>query len=149
MKISAEECKELNELLEESDKAGMLQFVLKSAISFGRSSFLTVLEVINKIKAGKEFDVDDSLIYLMKRDLNNWKNNKNNFNEDISVTIKGFNKIEEAKEFCSWYSGQGEQDASIWFECRKDEGLIKVSSMNELSTSLTSNSNVEMILKMS
>ena len=26
-------------------------------------------------------------------------------------------------EFMSWYEGQGEQDFSIWLECRKDEGL--------------------------
>ena len=148
MKVNAKECQELKVLLEEADKAGMLQFVLKSAISFSRSSFLTIVDIVNKINAGNEFEVDESIIYLIRRDLKEWKNNENNFSEDISVTIKGFNKIEEAQEFCSWYSGQGEQDSSVWFECRQAEGTINVSTMNEQSTSLTSNTNVEMILKM-
>jgi len=42
--------------------------------------------------------------------------------KDFTVHIHGFKSLEEAEEFCQWYSGQGEQDASIWFECRKDEG---------------------------
>ncbi|MDB4311958.1 hypothetical protein N9937_00870 [bacterium] len=45
--------------------------------------------------------------------------------DKIKVEITGFNTIAEAEEFCSWYSGQGEQDASMWFECRKDEGRIQ------------------------
>jgi len=27
--------------------------------------------------------------------------------------------IEQAKELASWYEGQGEQDADIWFECQE------------------------------
>lgn len=50
--------------------------------------------------------------------------------KNIEVIIHGFNTLTEAEEFCSWYEGQGEQDASIWFECRKDEGIIDVDTMN-------------------
>ena len=46
------------------------------------------------------------------------------------VEIEGFNTKEEAEEFINWYSGQGEQDADIWFDCRKEEGTIDASSMN-------------------
>lgn len=49
--------------------------------------------------------------------------------KEITLTIKGFNTIAEANAFADWYEGQGEQDASIWFECRKDEGEIDVHSM--------------------
>jgi len=41
----------------------------------------------------------------------------------LDVLVKGFKNSEEAIEFMSWYEGQGEQDFSIWLECRKDEGL--------------------------
>lgn len=34
----------------------------------------------------------------------------------ITVTFTGFDNIEQAKEFASWYSGQGEQDSCIWLE---------------------------------
>lgn len=50
--------------------------------------------------------------------------------EQITLEISGFNTKAEAEEFISWYSGQGEQDASIWFECRKQEGKINVDTMN-------------------
>ena len=39
------------------------------------------------------------------------------------LVIKGFKNKDEAETFLSWYSGSGEQDASIWFECRIQEGL--------------------------
>lgn len=48
------------------------------------------------------------------------------------VVIKGFQTKEQAKEFVSWYSGQGEQDIQIWLECRKEEGIIDVSSMDTI-----------------
>jgi uncharacterized protein YodC (DUF2158 family) len=34
----------------------------------------------------------------------------------LKVIVSGFNTIEEAQVFCDWYEGQGEQDASYWFE---------------------------------
>ncbi len=40
----------------------------------------------------------------------------------VNVLITGFKNNDEAKEFINWYEGQGEQDASIWFECRIEEG---------------------------
>jgi hypothetical protein len=35
--------------------------------------------------------------------------------ESIEIKVK-FNKLEEAKEFISWMSGQGEQDMQYWME---------------------------------
>lgn len=34
----------------------------------------------------------------------------------IRVTLEGFSSMEQAKEFCSWFEGQGEQDLVPWFE---------------------------------
>ena len=48
---------------------------------------------------------------------------------DITLEIKGFKTIAQAKAFIDWYEGQGEQDASIWFECRQEEGEIDVDFM--------------------
>lgn len=45
------------------------------------------------------------------------------------ITIKGFHTKQQAREFASWYNGQGEQDAMVWFECRMEEGVLDVSSM--------------------
>lgn len=39
---------------------------------------------------------------------------------DIKLTITGFKSVAEAEAFAEWYSGQGEQDASIWFEEREE-----------------------------
>lgn len=50
--------------------------------------------------------------------------------EEFKVVITGFSSLKEAEEFVNWYAGQGEQDSSVWFECRKEEGLIKPSVMN-------------------
>jgi hypothetical protein len=47
----------------------------------------------------------------------------------FELKITGFNTKAEAEAFASWYEGQGEQDACIWFECRKDDGEIDVDSM--------------------
>lgn len=60
---------------------------------------------------------------------------------EITLEIKGFKTIAQAKAFIDWYEGQtdlsarsreaeeGEQDASIWFECRQEEGKIDVDFM--------------------
>jgi hypothetical protein len=66
----------------------------------------------------------------------------------IKLVIEGFDTIEEAKAFASWYGGQGEQDACIWFECRKDEGKIPSSSMLQKSTKQIDAETISMILKM-
>lgn len=47
----------------------------------------------------------------------------------FNLLIKGFNTKEEALAFAKWYEGQGEQDAATWFECRKQEGSIKIDFM--------------------
>lgn len=36
------------------------------------------------------------------------------------VEISGFETEEQAEEFYHWYSGQGEQDLAIWFECQDE-----------------------------
>lgn len=48
---------------------------------------------------------------------------------DYSLTIRGFKTAAQARAFIQWYEGQGEQDAVIWFENRKDEGEIDVDFM--------------------
>lgn len=48
---------------------------------------------------------------------------------NYSLLIKGFKTQAQAQAFYDWYEGHGEQDACIWFECRKDEGEIEVDSM--------------------
>lgn len=53
-----------------------------------------------------------------------------NNTENYTLTIKGFKTKEQVLAFASWYEGQGEQDACVWFECRKEEGEIDVSVMN-------------------
>lgn len=40
----------------------------------------------------------------------------------FKVVIDGFKSLKAAEEFYQWYSGQGEQDIDIWWECRQDEG---------------------------
>lgn len=37
-----------------------------------------------------------------------------------TVTFKGFHTKEQAQAFAEWYSGSGEQDASIWMEVNSD-----------------------------
>ena len=48
----------------------------------------------------------------------------------VTLKIGGFKTKAEVEAFIGWYEGQGEQDACIWFECRKSMGLIDVDSMN-------------------
>jgi hypothetical protein len=50
--------------------------------------------------------------------------------EGFELRISGFKSKAEVEVFIDWYCGQGEQDASIWFDCRMDEGKIDRSSMN-------------------
>lgn len=45
------------------------------------------------------------------------------------IAITGFKTKAQAEEFINWYEGQGEQDASYWFECRKAEGTLDVDTM--------------------
>lgn len=48
---------------------------------------------------------------------------------EYSLTIKGFKTAAQAKAFIEWYEGQGEQNASVWFECRQSEGQLDVDFM--------------------
>lgn len=41
----------------------------------------------------------------------------------VTVTIHGMT-AEQAKQFAHWYEGQGEQDASVWFEIHNIETPI-------------------------
>ena len=50
--------------------------------------------------------------------------------KEITVAVKGFTNDAQAKAFIEWYEGQGEQDAWVWFELRKEEGELDVTSMN-------------------
>lgn len=47
----------------------------------------------------------------------------------FEVRVTGFNTKVEAEAFIDWYEGQGEQDSSIWFEERHQEGEIECSEM--------------------
>jgi len=49
--------------------------------------------------------------------------------KDYQITIHGFKTKQQAEQFIHWYEGQGEQDASIWFECRQVEGELDVDFM--------------------
>jgi hypothetical protein len=49
--------------------------------------------------------------------------------EEFSLTLTGFKSKAQVKAFIDWYEGQGEQDATIWFECRQQEGEIDVDFM--------------------
>ena len=48
----------------------------------------------------------------------------------FEVHVVGFKTEEQARQFIEWYEGQGEQDITIWLECRQSEGLIDISTMN-------------------
>jgi hypothetical protein len=49
--------------------------------------------------------------------------------EQITLEISGFKSKAQAEAFLDWYEGQGEQDACVWFECRKAEGKIDTDFM--------------------
>lgn len=65
----------------------------------------------------------------------------------IKVVVDGFKTIEEANEFCEWYSGQGEQDAAIWFDCRKSEGIIACDTMDCSDIQKVSDQQINMTVK--
>lgn len=48
---------------------------------------------------------------------------------NYSLRIEGFKTKEQVIAFIEWYEGQGEQNASIWFECRVAEGELDVDFM--------------------
>lgn len=48
---------------------------------------------------------------------------------EYKLIIEGFTSIAQMKAFYNWYEGQGEQDATVWFEIAKDEGEIDVDFM--------------------
>ena len=35
------------------------------------------------------------------------------------LIIDGFETLEEALEYASWFEGQGEQDAFVWMDCNE------------------------------
>jgi len=49
--------------------------------------------------------------------------------KNFDLIIKGFRSKSQVMEFIKWYEGQGEQDASIWFEEARARGLIGVDMM--------------------
>lgn len=40
---------------------------------------------------------------------------------EYSVNLSGFKTLEAAREFISWFEGQGEQDISVWWEIKQEE----------------------------
>jgi hypothetical protein len=46
------------------------------------------------------------------------------------LVIEVFKTKEEVETFASCYNNQGEQNISIWLECRQSEGIVKLSSMS-------------------
>lgn len=68
------------------------------------------------------------------------------------LVIDGFQTKEQAEEFLSWYCGQGEQDATVWFEVAKDNGTINVDTMhvdvtNPLNNKWSNDNHLMMIVK--
>jgi len=49
--------------------------------------------------------------------------------ENFDLVLKGFKTKAQVKAFINWYEGQGEQDASIWFEVLKEEEKLDVDFM--------------------
>lgn len=47
----------------------------------------------------------------------------------LQVVVTGFRTEAQAKAFIEWYEGQGEQDATYWFENYKADGVIDVDFM--------------------
>lgn len=146
MKLDEKESKSLYERLKKADEAKALSNILRKTDSY--ISFIDLLDIFEKLKDGKSFEINNSIHYLIVKGLESWETLESLPSEDITLTIKGFNELKEAEEFCSWYSGQGEQDASIWFDCRAAEGLISTTFMGEESTNKVNKNNIEMFLKM-
>ncbi len=49
--------------------------------------------------------------------------------ETYSLTLTGFKTKAQVEAFISWYCGQGEQDAAIWFEELKHVGKLDIDFM--------------------
>lgn len=64
--------------------------------------------------------------------------------KEFSVTITGFKTLEQAQAFASWYEGQGEQDASNWFECQEDLDMKSALTDMRAGTTITVGGNVTM-----
>jgi hypothetical protein len=63
----------------------------------------------------------------------------------VTLVVKGFETVEQAQAFASWYSGQGEQDSSEWFENQDDlEGVTGMYSEGDK----TEGNTVTMTLRM-
>ena len=145
-KLNKEESIKLFKRLKKADDEQALTNILRITDSY--IGLFELLEIFDKLKKGEPVEIDVNVMYLLNKGLKNWEDIEKEEAKDITVTVKGFNTIEEASEFCSWYSGQGESDASIWFDCRVAEGVINSSYMDEESTYKTNKNNIEMILKM-
>ena len=48
----------------------------------------------------------------------------------FDLKVSGFKTKAQVEMFISWYEGCGEQDFSLFLECRKEEGVIDVDCMN-------------------
>ena len=145
-KLTIQESKELYQRLKQADEKNALQHILRSCSSY--ISLFSFLGILQKLQSGQTIELTESFHYLLEDGLKEWERTESLPEDNITVTVKGFNTINEASEFCNWYSGQGEQDASIWFECRQQEGKIPSSSMLEKSTNKIDKNTFEMILKM-
>lgn len=145
MKLNNQECTELLNRIENADKEKVLHIVLNRTLSY--INLKNIYDIIESLKTGN-CNLSDNEHYLIDNDLKEWEEKQKLPQNNITVTIKGFNNFEEASEFCSWYSGQGEQNASIWFKERKNEGLIPSSFMESNTIQETDNNNIDMILKM-
>ena len=49
----------------------------------------------------------------------------------MDVLVTGFETDEQARMFISWFEGQGEEDASIWFDVNEKEGRCPYSDFQE------------------
>lgn len=145
MKLNNKECETLLKRIENADNEKVLHLVLNRTLSYINLRELYI--IIENLKTGN-CEIGESEHYLIDNDLKEWEKKQKIPQNNITVTIKGFDTFEEANQFCDWYSGQGEQDASIWFEERKSEGLIPSSFMESNIIQKTDNNNIDMILKM-
>ena len=46
------------------------------------------------------------------------------------LVIDGFKNLDQAEEYASWFSGQGEQDAMLWMECN-DMDYVTIDCANK------------------
>ena len=145
MKLNNKESKTLLKRIENADNEKVLHLVLNRTLSYINLRELYI--IIENLKTGN-CEISESEHYLIDNDLKEWEDKQKIPQNNITVTVKGFDTFEEANQFCDWYSGQGEQDASIWFEERKSEGLIPSSFMESNIIQKTDNNNIDMILKM-